>query len=127
MHIAVGILALIAVWRKGVWRDWEKYHLTMIYFALGNLLYNFLTANSFLWKLKPDFFPNHSMTEMMYTFVTFPLTAMLFLSSYPQDNKKIIIHYVKWIVIYIGIEWFFSANGRIQYQHGWSLLWSFVF
>jgi hypothetical protein len=127
MHIAVGIIALITVWRRGVWRNWEKYHHTMMYFAIGNLLYNFLTANYFLWKLKPDFLPNHSMTEMVYTFITFPATTLLFLASYPQDNKKKIIHYLKWLAIYIGVEWFFNATGRILYQHGWSLFWSIVF
>jgi hypothetical protein len=127
MHLAVGIWAVIAVWRRGTWRNWKMYHSTMMYFALANLLYNFLSANHFLWKLEPDFMPNHSMTEMVYTFVTFPATALLFLSNYPQDNKKKIIHFFKWIAIYIGVEWFFTTNGRILYQHGWSLLWSLIF
>jgi hypothetical protein len=57
MHLALAFITLLSVWKWGDWRNWEKYHSTMMYFALGNVLYNFLCANHFLWKLKPDFLP----------------------------------------------------------------------
>lgn len=127
MHLILGVITLLAAWRYGDWKNWRQYHHTMMYFAMGNLLYNFLTANHFLWKLKPDFLPNHSLTEMVYTFVTFPATALMFLSAYPEQYKKLIGHYLKWIGIYIGVEWFFMITDRILYQHGWSLYWSILF
>ncbi|MBD2872815.1 CBO0543 family protein [Paenibacillus arenilitoris] len=127
MHFALGVITLICAWRWGDWRNWKQYHHTMMYFALGNLLYNFLSANHFLWKLNPDFMPNHSMTEMVYTFVTFPATALLFLTNYPDGRKKKRLHYLQWIGIYVIVEWFFRDTGRILYQHGWSLMWSAIF
>ncbi|UJF31231.1 CBO0543 family protein [Paenibacillus hexagrammi] len=128
MHFALALLVAIIVWRKGVWREWSKYHTTMMFFAVGNVTYNFLTANYFLWKMKPDFFPNHSITEMIYSFITFPSTALLFLSAYPEsDTFKAVIHHVKWILIYVLIEWFFTTNDRMIYQHGWNLWWSAAF
>jgi hypothetical protein len=127
LHMAVALYIVIVVWRSGSWRNWQSYHTTMMFFAMGNLAYNFLTANYFLWKLKPDFLPNHSLTEVVYSFITFPATALQFLNSYPETARKKLWHYVKWISIYIGIEWFFTTNGRILYQHGWNLGWSFIF
>jgi hypothetical protein len=127
MHLFVALWALISAWKWGDWRNWEKYHPTLMYFAMGNLLYNFLTANHFLWKLEPDFLPNHSMTEMVYTFITFPATAFLFLSNYPKETHKIFLHYLKWIFIFVAVEWVFSRTGRILYQYGWSLGWSAIF
>lgn len=127
MHLILGVITVLAAWRYGDWRHWQKYHQTMMYFALGNLLYNFLTASHFLWKLKPDFFPNHSLTEMMYTFVVFPATALMFLSNYPEQKKKVIVHYLKWIGIYVGVEWVFMLTDRIVYQYGWNLYWSIFF
>ncbi|MCA0754809.1 hypothetical protein KP806_07075 [Paenibacillus sp. N4] len=127
MHLVLGVISIISVWRRGDWRNWKKYHTTMMYFALGNLLYNFLTANYFLWRLNPDLMPNHSMTEMLYTFVIFPATSLLFLCNYPEQTNKKMLHYFKWILIYIAVEWFFSTNSRILYQHGWNLMWSAIF
>ncbi|WP_127586423.1 CBO0543 family protein [Paenibacillus koleovorans] len=127
MHLTLALFTILCVWQTGAWRDWRKYHHTMMYFALGNLTYNFLTANYFLWKMIPDVLPNHSLTEMVYTFVVFPASALMFLYRYPADSKQKLWHYVKWIGIYIVAEWFFTTNGRMSYQHGWSLMWSALF
>jgi hypothetical protein len=128
MHFAIGILTLIAAWKWGDWKNWRIYHTSMLYFALGNLLYNFLTANHFLWKLKPDFLPTHSLTEMVYTFITFPATALIYLSKYPQASiKKQIVYILGWVCIYGGVETILMLTGRMQYQFGWSLGWSVVF
>lgn len=127
MHLILAAITILSSWKWGDWRNWKKYHETMMYFALGNVLYNFLCANHFLWKLKPDFFPNHSITEIVYTFITFPATALLFLTNYPTGLKNIIKHYITWILIYVGIEYFFYLTGRIVYQHEWNLGWSALF
>ncbi|WP_246050129.1 CBO0543 family protein [Aquibacillus sediminis] len=86
MHVGITILIIIAVWRKGDWRNWEKYHTVMLYFALGNLTYNFLTASYFLWRMDADFISNHTLTEMLYTFIVFPGTALLFIGNFPTGN-----------------------------------------
>ncbi len=96
----------------------------MLYYAVGNLTYNFLCANYLLWKLDPDLMPNHPITEMLYTFVVFPATALMFLRRYPSELKKKIIHYLLWIGLYVGIEYFFLLTGRIYYQFDWTYWWS---
>jgi hypothetical protein len=127
LHLALALFSILVVVKRRVWREWQMYQPTMMLFALGNVTYNFLTANYFLWKMKPDFFPNHSITEMVYSFVIFPASALLFLSNYPTGTRKIFWYYVKWIAVYVIVEWFFTTNGRMLYQHGWNLWWSFAF
>jgi phosphatidylserine synthase len=127
MHLVTALIVIIAVWRWGDWRNWEQYHLTMLFVVAGNLLYNFMTANYFLWRLDPDFLPNHSMTELIYSFIIFPGTVILFLSNYPVGTGKQIKHHVKWILIYIGMEGLFLLTGRIIYQYGWNIWWSLAF
>ncbi len=83
MHVATAIIVIIAVFIWGDWRNWQKYHTTMLYYAIGNLTYNFLTANYFLWRFNADFIPNHSLTEMLYTFIVFPGTILIFLKNFP--------------------------------------------
>lgn len=127
MHVGLTLFVIFAVWRWGDWRNWQKYHTVMLYFALGNLAYNFLTANHFLWRLEADFISNHTLTEMLYTFVVFPGTALLFICNYPDTKRKVWMHYLYWIIIYVGIEWVMTTTGHIKYQFGWGLVWSAAF
>lgn len=39
-------------------------HTTMIYIAMGNLLYNFLYYDHCLWQYKPDLLVNHIIADM---------------------------------------------------------------
>lgn len=124
MHVLTAIISIIAVFIWGKWRSWKKYHATLLYFALGNLTYNFLTANYFLWRLDADFLSNHTLTELIYTFVVFPATGLLFLDNYPEGIKKQILHTLQWILIYAIWEYLFNLTGDIVYQYGWTYWWS---
>lgn len=127
MHFVIGFIIIGAAYRWGDWRNWKKYHSTMMYFALGNLLYHYLCANHLLWQLMPDFSLSHSITEMIYTFIVFPATALLFLTNYPEDRMKVVFHYIQWVLIYGGTEYVLHMFGRIQYQYGWGFWWSLLF
>ncbi|TLS38995.1 CBO0543 family protein [Pseudalkalibacillus caeni] len=129
MHVVLALFMIYAVWKWGDWRNWEKYHTVMLYFALGNLLYNFLTANHFLWRLDADFISNHTLTEMLYTFIVFPATSLLFISRYPERSNSgtLIFYYFKWVFVYVGVEWIYTVTHHIDYQYGWSLGWSAFF
>ncbi|MBU8905323.1 CBO0543 family protein [Desertibacillus haloalkaliphilus] len=127
MHVLTAIISIIAVYFWGDWRNWEKYHTTMLFYALGNLAYNFLTANYFLWRMDADFISNHTLTEMLYTFIVFPATIILFLGNYPKGLIKQVLHNIQWIAIYAVWEYVFSLTGHIEYQYGWSFWWSVFF
>ncbi|MFC4322740.1 CBO0543 family protein [Litchfieldia salsa] len=127
MHILLSIIMIAILWKSGLWRDWQKYHTVMLYFVMGNLLYNFLTANYFLWRLDADFISNHTLTEMLYTFIIFPITTLLFMGNYPVGKRKILLHYLWYISWYVFVEWIFSKAGYIEYQYGWNILWSAFF
>ncbi|GAE34866.1 CBO0543 family protein [Halalkalibacter akibai] len=124
MHILTAIISIIAVLGWGNWRKWKEYHATLLFFALGNILYNFLTANYLLWRMDADFLSNHTITELVYTFVVFPATAILYLGNYPKKRIKQILHNLQWIFIYGVWEYVFTLTGHIEYQHGWTLGWS---
>lgn len=124
MHIFTAIVSVIAVLLLGDWRKWKEFHTTLLFFALGNIVYNFLTANYFLWRLDADFLSNHTLTELIYTFIVFPATAILYLGNYPEGIWKQIIHNLQWIFIYAIWEYVFNFTGSIEYQYGWTYWWS---
>ncbi|GAA4706944.1 CBO0543 family protein [Brevibacillus fulvus] len=125
MHVLIGLYVIF--WRWGDWRNWARYHPTMLYYAAGNLLYQYLTANHYLWRLLPDRFLNHTLTELLYTFLIFPGTALLFLGNFPASRGGKWRHYVRWYLLYVGMESVFVLTHHIDYQYGWNLLWSALF
>ena len=130
MHIILVLASILAVIIKKDYKNWKTYYPTMQYIAIGNLTYNFLCASHWLWQLSPDIqWLNHSLLEMSYTFITFPLTALMFLSRYPegQGKLKIFLHYLVWIGLYVSIEYILMTRGGIIYKYGWGLVLSALF
>ncbi|CAM4424331.1 CBO0543 family protein [Paenibacillus tarimensis] len=129
MHLLIVLFSIYAVWRRADLRNWQVYHPTMLYMALGNAMYNFICANYLLWELRPDIMPNHSLTEYLHTLITFPATVLLFLGGYPKGGGrlKVLLHYLFWIGLYAGVESVFALTNRIVYNHGWNLMWSILF
>ncbi len=127
MHVAFTVWAIIASWRWWSWENFHKFHATILYKSAMNLLYLFFTAGYPLWRVHPDLGLPFSIIDMLYTFIIFPCTVILYLSRYPATLKKKIYHNVKWIAIYFGLEWIGSIFDRITYDHGWNLWWSLVF
>lgn len=124
MHVFLAIFTILILWLRGDYKHWQKYHTTMLYYAVGNLAYNFICANYLLWRLNPDFLSNHSQTEMLYTFIVFPATALMFLARYPNTWKRKLLHYATWISLYLSLELVFIWLGKIEYQYGWNFWWS---
>ncbi|MFC7063119.1 CBO0543 family protein [Halobacillus seohaensis] len=127
MHLAITIWAVLAAWRWGKWENFHKYHATMIYLSTMDLLYFYLTIDYPLWRLQPDLGMSDGLIQILYTFIIFPCTVIIFLSRYPNVFSKQCLYIGKWIVIYIGVEGIGWIFGRINYAHGWNLGASFLF
>lgn len=127
MHIAITLWAIAASWRAWSWERFHTFHATLLYIAAMNVLYLFFTAGYPLWKMQPDLGLPSSIVDMLYTFIIFPCTAILFLAHYPESLKAQTYHILKWTIIYISVEWVGDLFGRITYHHGWNLGWSLLF
>jgi len=128
MHLILALISIFAVWQKKDYLEWKQYYPTMQYIALGNLTYNFLCTKHWLWQLSPDFeWFNHSLLEIGYTFITFPLTSLMFLARYPEGKERVLLHYLFWISLYAAVEFILMIRGNIIYNYGWGLGWSVLF
>lgn len=127
MHLAITIWAIIASWRSWTWKHFYEFHATIIYVSAMNLLYIYFTTGYILWEMQPDLGLPLSIVDMMYTFIIFPCTAILFLTKYPTIFSKKVYHILKWITIYIVVEWIGHVLNRITYENGWNLWWSLLF
>jgi hypothetical protein len=127
LHILISLWVLLASWRWGDWKNFKLYYPTMLYIALFNLLYVFFAHEFFhLWELKSDI-GNHTTTFLLHSFIINPFSAFLFLSNYPSKFKSQILHTLKWIFLFLIVEWVGYKLGRIAYFNGWNFWWSVLF
>lgn len=127
MHIFVAVWVLLASWRWGDWKNFILYYPTMLYIALSNLLYVFFAHEFFhLWELREDI-GNHAITFLIHVFIINPFSAFLFLSNYPSTLKSKILHTLKWIFLFLIVEWIGYKLEKITYHNGWNYWWSVLF
>lgn len=128
MHVLTALITIFSAWLWGDWRNWLRYQSTMLFIATGNLIYNLICADHYLWRFIPESFSNYTITELIYTLIVFPFSTLIYLSKYPEDSWAIkILYNIKWIVIYIVFEYIFMLTHVIIYQHGWAIWHSLIF
>ncbi|MDR6121146.1 hypothetical protein QFZ87_000743 [Bacillus sp. SLBN-46] len=122
MHITLTAILLLAAIRKGDWRHWRKYHHTILYIVICNLLYNFLCRDHLLWKQNPDLLPeSHAIVDLIYTFIALPAVTLIYLTHYPfkTSNGKQVQYMLWWILGSLVVEYPYYKMGRLLLQHGY--------
>jgi hypothetical protein len=124
----LGCLCLFSSWRWGDWRNLEKYYPTLLYVLLCNLIYKVIALSQFhLWQARDDIM-GQPLAFFYYTFFTFIPGVFLYLSNYSDSIKKQIFHIVKWLSIFMGVEWIgYKYFNAINYFNGWTIWWSLIF
>ncbi|WP_421383713.1 CBO0543 family protein [Bacillus salacetis] len=122
MHIVLTTALSLFAFIKGNWREWEKYHLTIMYVTICNLLYNHLAQNKMLWEYYPDFYPkSHIIVDILYSFINLPAITLLFLTYYPftASRLKKFRYITLWAAASLIIEYPFYKYDRLLLQHGY--------
>lgn len=127
MHIGITILTIIASFKWGNWKDWQKYHPSMLYISTGGLLYEFIVKENTLWKFHADILYGNDMVVIVYALITMPVSIFLFLSHFPEKWFQRLYYILLWSGIYISAELVLVIFGRISYKYGWGLWHSFLF
>ncbi|HEX3031753.1 MAG TPA: CBO0543 family protein [Bacillota bacterium] len=123
MFVAIIAITIVLALIYADWSNWRKYHATMLVFTTGNLFYNFVYHDHLLWRFRPQI-TNHHIMEIIYSFTVFPLTALMFLSNFPQGLLRQIRYVAMYVLIYFGAEFLLFKLHRIGYSYGWNIWWS---
>lgn len=127
VSIAVPILHLIAVWRWGDWRRWQKYYPTMLFVIVVDFFGTIVTYPYSLWQFHASMFiPNHTINDFQIAIVILPSLVLIYLSMYPFVSPLLaqVGYTALFVVIHSLIEFFFFFAGLITYHHGWNFVWS---
>jgi hypothetical protein len=134
VHIILLLGFLFAGWKWGDWKNLKKYYPTILFFIIGDLLYNFLLYNYPMWEFHPTFdraiLPNHTLISLAVAFITFPVKVLIYLGNYPENKNKIkqLLYISVWVLFFTAFE--FAAIyiwGGLSHHNGWNLLWTLLF
>jgi hypothetical protein len=127
MYIIINIFYLIAGFKWGDWRNWILYYPTILFFIIGDFLYNFLLYKHSMWLFHDLILPNHTTITILLMVVSYSATVLIYVGRFPEGWKKRSVWFLFWVGIYIGTEYFNSKFGFITYHNGWNMKWSVLF
>ena len=128
VRVLLNVAFIIITWRWGDWRNWQKYHSTMLFFAFGSLLYDVLLYNYPMWEYSSDrILPNHTLSAIALDLIAFPCTVLLYIPHMPKTHLKKTAYILMWGAIYSVLEWIMFCNHLITYHHGWNYWTSSLF
>jgi len=128
-RVCIVIGFLLATWRWGDWKNWEKYYATALFTMIANLGVCFITYHHILWNYNPDaLIKTHTTVELINSFILLPATTFIYLSKFPSNDKVYQYGYIIiWVSIFSGLEFIDQTLGGISYKNGWSWLASSIF
>ncbi|MBS4175119.1 CBO0543 family protein [Bacillus sp. FJAT-49736] len=134
MTALYGLIWLAAGWKWGDWRNWRKYYSTILFFILGDFIYQYFLSDLYpMWTYNPQGVDEKAGLTHVHIFLTimiikYPATTLIYLSKFPDGKRlKQILYIVFWVIIYGINELIDIRNHLIQYHNGWSFWWSVMF
>ncbi len=125
-YIIVSLIFLVAAWRWGDWRNWQKYYPTILFFILGNFAYGYITYDHPLWEHESPLFKS-TLSDIFITLISFPALVLIFLPHYPNGRYKRIGYILIWVVLSTAFEWIALKLGFFSYHNGWNTWHSVLF
>jgi hypothetical protein len=126
LHFVGIITALFIGYRFGDWRNWNKYYPTILFFILGDFIYNVLFHNKMLWLYAcPEL--NHTLIDMTVAFTVFPATVLVFIPYFPKGRLKQAVYILSWTLLGSSAEYTSHILGCFKYDNGWNQYWSILF
>jgi len=120
------IIILAVAWQWGDWKHWKQYHPTILFWALGNFIYLFLTIDKPLWKFT-TIIPA-SLANILISLVIFPCIGLLYLPYFPNKSiVKKLLYIGLWVFIFSLIEWWALRIHHYAHLDGWKLSYSVIF
>jgi len=120
------IFVLTATWQWGDWKHWKQYYPTILFWALGNFIYLYLTVEKPLWKFN-TFIPT-SLADILMSLLILPCSALLYLPYFPSKGIfKKLIYISLWVLLFSFIEWWALQINHFTYFNGWKFSYSVIF
>lgn len=127
-------LWLLASWKWGDWKNWEKYYSTILFFIMGDFIYLYLLSDFYpMWKYTPQQFDSsigftNTHISLLIMYIKYPATVLIYLAKFPQQNRvKQFFYFMGWVLFYSINEVVDIQLKFLKHFNGWNIWWSVLF
>ncbi len=106
----------------GNWRNWKEYYPTILYWIIGDLSYNYIFYDNYLWHFEKLI--NHTFSNFLVAFIIFPCQIILFFTYFPTTFWKRSGYILLWTLGDTFIEFFMFKMDYLSYNNNWNIFWS---
>lgn len=125
-QIIVTLILVLTAWKWGDWKNWKKYHPTILFYAMGDFCAGLVLYNFPLWSFESPLL-GKTFSNLLITLVFFPATILLYLPHFPKKRIFQIIYIFLWSGLYTLIEFVSLLLGYFSHFNGWTIWWTFLF
>lgn len=127
MKILLLLIWIFSAYKWSDWRNWKNYYPTILFFIVGDLIYNFIAYNHPLWELTSSTL-GVTFSVLLMCVIVWPSSVLLYLTHFPIYGKlKKTLYVLIWVVSFILIELLCTWFGNLKYNNGWNIGWSILF
>ncbi|QUH25326.1 CBO0543 family protein [Serpentinicella alkaliphila] len=125
-HFIIAIVSVIFCYIFGAWQHWEKYYATILFFILGDLIYNIVFSKKLLWKYNSKAL-NHSLINLLVAFTVYPSTVLVYFAFYPDTLLFRVVYILIWTFAYTIVEYVGLKLKYFEHQYGWNTIATIIF
>ncbi len=114
-------------------KGWKKYYSTILFFILGDMLYQWLFTDFYpMWRFSPygidvELGVTNTFIALSIMLIKYPAIILVYLHKFPTQLKSQIIYILLWTLLISINELLTLSAGGIIYYNGWSYAWSVLF
>jgi len=123
--IIISMICIGLCYKGGDWKNWRRYYPTIIFYVVVAITSHIITVNKPLWVIH-NFFNIDILANYFMSFFIAPSIIILFLSNYPNQKIKQIVHIIFFVSIPSLIEYIGYLRKTITYHNGWSFGWTII-
>jgi hypothetical protein len=133
MTIIFLLLFAAAGWRFGIWKEFQSFYPTLLFFIIGDLLSQFLLYDYSMWEFHPvgtlakSLNLNHTTIALLKMMVQYPATVAIFIGRLPDTFRGKILWVLFWTAIFGTTEGLTHQAGIMTYHNGWHFGWDIAF
>ncbi|ALC90581.1 hypothetical protein AM500_12880 [Bacillus sp. FJAT-18017] len=133
MHFLLNFLFVLAAFKWGDWKNWQKYYPTWLFFVGGDLFKNALLHDYSFWTYKETILGSrllfgHFIIDLLIMTFAYSSTLLIYLGKFPDSLFKKIGWFLLWVSIYTSIEFInLEFLNLIEHHRGWNIGWSILF
>jgi hypothetical protein len=126
MRIIHTFIWFMLAYKFGDWRNLKKYYPTLLFFGMGDCIYNVVFYNKPLWLYVDPIFKSHLVVGLFNLFTVYFCILIIFLFYSPKRFFKKIPYILVWAIFLDIIEYFFFLTNHYAYFNGWNIIWSLI-